>query len=34
MPESSYVATFLNGARDLIGVALVVAVARGIYVVM
>ncbi len=29
-----YVATFLNGARDLIGVALVVAVARGIYVVM
>ena len=34
MPESNYVATFLNGARDLIGVALVVAVARGIYVVM
>ncbi len=28
MPESNYVATFLNGARDLIGVALVVAVAR------
>ena len=25
MPESNYVATFLNGARDLIGVALVVA---------
>lgn len=34
MPESNYVATFLSGARDLIGVALVVAVARGIYVVM
>ena len=34
MPESNYVATFLSGARDLIGVALVVAVARGIYVVL
>lgn len=34
MPESDYIKTFLEGARDLIGVALVVAVARGIYVVM
>ncbi|MCA0972880.1 YfcC family protein [Halomonas denitrificans] len=33
-PESSFIASFLDGARDLIGVALVVAVARGIYVVM
>ncbi|MGL5949076.1 MAG: YfcC family protein [Aeromonas sp.] len=32
--EGEYVATFLTGARELIGVALVVAVARGIYVVM
>ncbi|MDE1230070.1 YfcC family protein [Vibrio aestuarianus] len=34
MPESDFIKTFLEGARDLIGVALVVAVARGIYVVM
>ncbi len=34
MPEGEFVKSFLNGARDLIGVALVVAVARGIYVVM
>jgi len=33
-PEHEFVSTFLEGARDLIGVALVVAVARGIYVVM
>ncbi|MCG8474861.1 MAG: YfcC family protein [Cytophagales bacterium] len=34
MPEGDFIKSFLNGARDLIGVALVVAVARGIYVVM
>ncbi|RQW71445.1 YfcC family protein [Halomonas sp. YLB-10] len=32
--ESDFIETFLDGAKDLIGVALVVAVARGIYVVM
>ncbi|GAM60860.1 arginine/ornithine antiporter arcD [Vibrio ishigakensis] len=34
MPEAKYIEKFIEGARDLIGVALVVAVARGIYVVM
>ncbi|MDN3718024.1 YfcC family protein [Vibrio breoganii] len=34
VPEAKYIETFIEGARDLIGVALVVAVARGIYVVM
>nr|WP_283777706.1 YfcC family protein [Sansalvadorimonas sp. 2012CJ34-2] len=34
MPEGEFIKSFLDGARDLIGVALVVAVARGIYVVM
>lgn len=32
--EENYVAAFIDGAKDLIGVALVVAVARGIQVVM
>ncbi|MBC7005027.1 YfcC family protein [Photobacterium sp. BZF1] len=34
MPEGEFIKTFIEGAKDLIGVALVVAVARGIYVVM
>ncbi|CAM3603187.1 YfcC family protein [Parendozoicomonas haliclonae] len=34
MPEGDFMKSFLEGAKDLIGVALVVAVARGIYVVM
>lgn len=34
MPEGDFIRTFIEGAKDLIGVALVVAVARGIYVVM
>lgn len=34
MGEGVFIKTFLEGAKDLIGVALVVAVARGIYVVM
>ena len=32
--ESDYIKQFLDGARDLIGVALVIAVARSIYIVM
>ncbi|REA73433.1 YfcC family protein, partial [Staphylococcus pseudintermedius] len=34
MKESEFVSEFLAGASDLIGVAIVVAVARGIQVVM
>ena len=34
MPEGEFIKNFLEGAKDLIGVAIVVAVARGIYVVM
>ena len=34
MPEGEFIKSFLEGAKDLIGVAIVVAVARGIYVVM
>lgn len=34
LPEKEIVASFLEGARELLGVALVVAVARGIQVVM
>ena len=34
MPEGEFVTSFINGAKDLVGVALVVAVARGIYVIM
>ncbi len=34
MSEGDFIKTFMEGAKDLIGVALVVAVARGIYVVM
>lgn len=34
MSERDFVETFLNGAKDLLGVAIVVAVARGIFVVM
>lgn len=34
MDEATFVDTFLNGARDLLGVALIIGVARGIVVVM
>ncbi len=34
MPEGEFVQSFLDGAKDLIGVALIIAIARGIYVVM
>ena len=34
MSEGEFVTSFINGAKDLVGVALVVAVARGIYVIM
>ncbi|WP_371378966.1 YfcC family protein [Thalassotalea aquiviva] len=34
MGERDFVGTFLEGAKDLMGVALVVAVARGIFVIM
>lgn len=34
MSESQFVDTFVNGARDLLGVALIIGVARGIVVVM
>jgi uncharacterized ion transporter superfamily protein YfcC len=34
MDEGTFVETFVNGARDLLGVALIIGVARGIVVVM
>lgn len=34
MDEATFVETFVNGARDLLGVALIIGVARGIVVVM
>ena len=34
MDEHTFVDTFVNGARDLLGVALIIGVARGIVVVM
>jgi uncharacterized ion transporter superfamily protein YfcC len=34
MPEGSFTSTFVDGARDLLGVALIIGVARGITVVM
>ena len=34
MTEETFVETFVNGARDLLGVALIIGVARGIVVVM
>ena len=34
MDEGTFVDTFVNGARDLLGVALIIGVARGIVVVM
>ncbi len=34
MPEGSFTATFVDGARDLLGVALIIGIARGITVVM
>ena len=34
MDEQTFVETFVNGARDLLGVALIIGVARGIVVVM
>jgi uncharacterized ion transporter superfamily protein YfcC len=34
MDEATFVDTFVNGARDLLGVALIIGVARGIVVVM
>ena len=34
MDEQTFVETFVNGARDLLGVALIIGVARGIVVIM
>jgi uncharacterized ion transporter superfamily protein YfcC len=34
MPEGAFTSTFVDGARDLLGVALIIGVARGITVVM
>ena len=34
MGESEYTSTFVNGARDLLGVALIIGISRGITVVM
>ena len=34
MDEHTFVDTFVNGARDLLGVALIIGVARGIVVIM
>lgn len=34
MPESQFVKSFINGCKDMIGVALVIAVAKGINVIM
>ncbi len=34
MPESGFTSTFVDGARDLLGVALIIGIARGITVVM
>ena len=34
LDEETFVNTFVNGARDLLGVALIIGVARGIVVVM
>ena len=34
MPESGFTSTFVDGARDLLGVALIIGVARGITVIM
>ncbi|WP_146347942.1 YfcC family protein [Phaeobacter marinintestinus] len=34
MDEATFVETFINGARDLLGVALIIGVARGVVVIM
>ena len=34
MGEEDFTTTFVNGARDLLGVALVIGIARGIVVIM
>jgi uncharacterized ion transporter superfamily protein YfcC len=34
MPESGFTSTFVDGARDLLGVALIIGIARGITVIM
>jgi uncharacterized ion transporter superfamily protein YfcC len=34
MPESGFTGTFVDGARDLLGVALIIAIARGVTVIM
>ena len=34
MSESSFTTTFVDGARDLLGVALIIGIARGITVIM